>query len=119
MIGSINRKRAALTVVLAWGLATTAAGCAGGAGRRPSTRRWWPEWPNTTIGSDLRQAPPGVTIPPPSWGVDLVSTRSASGGQVERAVLPARPARRARVSAGKIGRVGKTATVRPSFASMR
>jgi hypothetical protein len=64
-------------------------GCAGPDGRSPAPAR--PRWQSrgSTLGSDLMQAPRGITIPPPSLGVDMVSKPGGSAvGAVQRAVLP-------------------------------
>ena len=78
-------------MALAAALAIASHGCAGGPGRRaPSPAQWQSR--GSTLGSDLLRAPRGISIPPPSLGVDLVKyPGGAIPGAVERAALPVQP----------------------------
>ena len=58
----VFRRRYVVWVFILAMAASVGAGCAGRR-RQPST---------STLGSDLLRAPRGITIPPPSIGVDLV-----------------------------------------------
>jgi hypothetical protein len=59
-----------LHAVLVFALAAVSSGCAGE--RANARSREGSRSKSSTVGSDLRQAPAGTTIPPPSLGVDLV-----------------------------------------------
>ena len=76
----------ALTLTAALALAL-GGGCARSGGRR-FLPRVGSLSPDSTLGSDLTQAPAGTTVTPPSLGVDLVRGRAADP-TVTRATSPA------------------------------
>jgi hypothetical protein len=74
----VQNARARLFVALATvTLAGTSAGCASAPSTAPGTSHGGSGFP--TIGTDLRKAPRGQTVPPTALGVDMVDCSPVGG----------------------------------------
>jgi hypothetical protein len=90
---SLGGRGACVVLFAAATIAAAGIGCAGDPG--PVRVNGFSR--SSTLGSDLRKVPRGVTVPPPSLGVDLVNGRAVD-----------------RAGDAEIVKVGGTGTVNPT-----
>jgi len=80
IIGGFRHSRTTAYSLCAVAMACSISGCAGDR-VPPRPFRFNRDKPYaSTLGQDLRAAPPGITIPPPSLGIDLVRSRPGPAG---------------------------------------